>query len=187
MAGAIFQPVPGTSGDEEEKALEFESYLWVPTKAGYVKGDEKPKVDCILCSIRDQDPRVRSLEVWRDESNIAVLNLYPYNPGHVMIFPVRHVTRLSEMDGDEFEALFDSIKLSIRAIERAYSPDGFNVGFNIGEGSGASIEHLHAHVVPRYKSELGFIDIIGGGKIMVEDPEIYLDRVRGAFRETLIE
>ena len=162
--------------------MEFKSHLWIPSKAGYVRGDEKPGVECILCSIRNRDKRVKSLEVWRDRGCIIVLNLYPYSPGHLMVFPERHVLEPSELDRGEALDLFDSINLSMMVLRDRYNPRGFNVGYNIGEFSGASIPHLHAHVVPRYVSELGFIDIIGGSKVLIEDPATYLEDMRDDFR-----
>ena len=165
--------------------MEFKSYLWIPTKAGYVRGKDKPDVECILCSIRDRDPDVRSLEVWRNEGNIAVLNLYPYNPGHLMIFPHRHVIEPSELTDEEAVELFTSLNLAVQVLKNRYNPKGFNIGFNIGEVSGASIAHLHAHVVPRYGNELGFIDIIGGAKVLIENPESYQDEIRRAFDQAV--
>ncbi len=161
--------------------MKFDSYLWIPTKAGYVRGQNKPDVECILCSIRDRDPKVRSLEVWRDDGNIAVLNLYPYNPGHIMVFPTRHVEELSELADTEAEALFNALELAIDVLKERYSPKGFSIGLNLGPMSGASIAHLHAHVVPRYESELGFIDIVGGAKVMVEDPETMADELQKVY------
>ncbi len=154
----------------------------MPSKAGYVRDDDKPKVKCILCSIRDKDPNMRSLEVWRDDSVIAVLNLYPYNPGHLLVFPQKHVLELSELGQDEMPRLWRAINLAVDVIKKCYNPAGYNVGFNIGRVSGASIGHLHAHVVPRYAKEMGFIDIIGGAKILVEDPTSYQLKVSEAFR-----
>jgi len=148
-----------------------------------VRRADKPNVKCILCSIRDRDARVKSLEVWRDETSIAVLNLYPYNPGHLMVFPRRHVVELCELDDEEALSLFGSMNLAVRALKSCYSPKGYNIGFNIGEVSGASIPHLHAHVVPRYGNELGFIDIIGGAKVLIENPPEYVEKLSRAFEK----
>jgi ATP adenylyltransferase len=167
--------------------VKFDSYLWIPSKAGYVRGQDKPNVDCILCSIRDRDPRVRSLEVWRDEGNVAVLNLYPYNPGHIMVFPARHMEELSDLEEAEALGLMGAIRLAVDVLKERYTPKGFNIGFNLGPVSGASIAHLHAHVVPRYRSELGFIDIIGGAKVMVEDPAAMVDEVRKSYEKLSVE
>jgi ATP adenylyltransferase len=163
--------------------LEFKSHLWIPSKAGYVRGSEKPVVECILCSIRDRDPNVKSLEVHRDRECITVLNMYPYNPGHLMVFPERHVIEPADLDREEALNLFDSINLAMRVLRERYQPGGFNVGYNIGNSSGASIPHLHAHVVPRYSSELGFVDIIGGSKVLIEDPNTYEEEIRRGFEE----
>lgn len=163
--------------------MRFDAYLWIPTKAAYVRRADKPNVECILCSIRDRDARVKSLEVWRDETSIAVLNLYPYNPGHLMVFPRRHVVELCELDDEEALSLFGSMNLAVRALKSCYSPKGYNIGFNIGEVSGASIPHLHAHVVPRYGNELGFIDIIGGAKVLIENPPEYVEKLSRAFEK----
>lgn len=101
-----------------------------------------------------------------------------------MVFPKRHVEALEELGEDEALDIFRTVNLSITSLRHLYRPQGFNVGINIGSAAGASIEHLHIHVVPRYNSELGFVDIIGGGKVMIEDPERYLERVRDAFSTT---
>jgi ATP adenylyltransferase len=148
-----------------------------------VRRTDKPQVDCILCSIRDKDARVRSLEVWRDEASIALLNLYPYNPGHLMVFPQRHIVELCELEEGEALNLFGSINLAVRALKLCYSPKGYNIGFNIGEVSGASIPHLHAHIVPRYGNELGFIDNIGGAKVLIESPSDYVEKLSKAFEK----
>jgi len=163
--------------------LEFESHLWIPTKVGYVRGSEKPDVECILCSIRDRDPDVKSLEVHRDRGCVTVLNLYPYNPGHLMVFPKRHVLEPADLDHEEALDLFDSINLAMGVLRERYRPRGFNVGYNIGDCSGASIPHLHAHVVPRYSSELGFVDIISGSKVLIEDPNTYVEEIRRGFEK----
>jgi ATP adenylyltransferase len=163
--------------------VEFKSHLWIPTKVGYVKGSEKPDVECILCSIRDRDPNVKSLEVYRDRGCVTVLNMYPYNAGHLMVFPERHVLEPADLDHGEAVDLFDSINLAMRVLRKRYHPGGFNVGYNIGDCSGASIPHLHAHVVPRYSSEIGFVDIIAGSKVLIEDPNTYVKEIRKVFEE----
>ncbi len=163
--------------------MRFDAYLWIPRKAAYVRRADKPTVECILCCIRDGDARVKSLEVWRDETSIAVLNLYPYNPGHLMVFPRRHVVELCELGEEEALSLFGSMNLAVRALKSCYSPKGYNIGFNIGEVSGASIPHLHAHIVPRYGNELGFIDIIGGAKVLIENPPEYVEKLSRAFEK----
>ena len=88
---------------------------------------------------------------------------------------------LSEITSSEVASLFDAMNLAIRVLKKKYSPRGFNVGFNIGEVSGASIPHLHAHVVPRYGHELGFIDIVGASKVLIDNPETYVEDLKKEF------
>ncbi|MGQ9610808.1 MAG: HIT family protein [bacterium] len=163
----------------------MQSNLFIPDKLEYVRGDKRPDVECILCAIVEKNDKVVRLEVYRSDLFVIALNLYPYAPGHLMIFPKRHITDPRMLSYDEVIELHKMQNLSIDVLEKVYSPQGFNVGYNIGEAGGASISHLHLHVVPRYKREMGFIDIIGGVKIIVEDPNVSLTRVREGFSQIL--
>lgn len=144
-------------------------HLFNTDKLAYVKG-KKPDVDCILCAIRDSHPDVERLLVYEEDLFLITLNLYPFNPGHLMIFPRRHVTSLQELNDKEALALHRLTVTVTDAIDAEFSPSGYNIGFNLGQASGASIAHIHRHIVPRYPNELGFIDIISGDRIMVVDP-----------------
>jgi ATP adenylyltransferase len=155
-------------------------HLFVPNKYDYIRG-ERPQVDCILCEVVARRDTVERLEVHRTGLYLVSLNLYPYNPGHLLIFPARHVVHLQELQPEEVMEAHHLANKSIELLDELYHPRGYNVGYNVGHASGASIEHLHMHVVPRYDRELGFMDIIGGAKIMVEDPLQTRDRLRDAF------
>ncbi len=102
---------------------------------------------------------------------MVVLNKYPYNPGHLMVVPTRHVESLVELNEAEIAYLFNKVAAVINLLKKVYNPPGFNIGVNIGENSGASIKHLHVHVVPRYRSELGFMEVIGGARVLIETIE----------------
>lgn len=143
--------------------------LFAPTKFSYARG-ERPDVKCILCAVRDRDSKVEHLDIYRSEDFIVTMNLHPYNPGHIMIFPKEHLLDLRELKMEQVLELHKLTVFSMNKIDDLYKPQGFNVGFNIGE-AGASIAHLHLHIVPRYKSEIGFIDIISGSRLIVEDPQ----------------
>ncbi len=155
--------------------------LFVPGKMSYARGVTRPDVECILCAIVDGSDQVVQLDVYRSELFIVALNLYPYAPGHLMVFPQQHVTDIRMLDDEEVMELHRLQNLCLDVLEELYTPHGFNLGYNLGKAGGASIEHLHLHIVPRYSRETGFIDIIGGSKIIVEDPNITLSRVREAF------
>jgi ATP adenylyltransferase len=155
-------------------------YLFNSDKLKYVKGD-KPNVDCILCAIRDGNPGVQSLEVARRDGFIVSVNLYPFNPGHVMIFPLRHIESLHELDDREALSLHRLLSDTLNILREEFKPDGFNAGYNLGNQSGASIKHLHLHVVPRYGNEVGYLDVLAGTRLVVADPVDARDRLRKRF------
>lgn len=157
--------------------------LFIPGKLQYARGEKRPDVECILCAIVEGSDKVARLEVHRSELFVATLNLYPYAPGHMMIFPKRHITDPRMLDQDEVYELHIMQGRCLDALDEVYSPHAYNVGYNIGEASGASIAHIHLHIVPRYRREIGFIEVISGTKIIVEDPNISLARMREAFEK----
>ena len=157
--------------------------LFVPNKMPYAKGKNRPDVDCILCAIVEKNEKVERLEVYRTVLFTISLNLYPYSPGHLLIFPNRHIVDTRELSSDEVLQLHDLECLSFDVLTQVYQPRGFNVGYNMGESSGASIPHLHLHVVPRYPRELGFMDVIGGARIIIEDPNVSQEKLVKIFQE----
>jgi len=160
--------------------------LFVPGKTEYVKKrSRRPSGRCILCDVARGEGDVANLELARDNGFIITLNLYPYNPGHLMIFPSRHVEDPRELDAEEHAHLARLQNLALDVISGEYDPGGFNVGYNVGAAAGASIAHLHLHIVPRYPRELGVVDILSGTKIVIEDPVETRRRLRGAFEKAL--
>ncbi len=156
--------------------------LFVPNKRDYVRG-KRPQVDCILCSILKGEPEVVELLVHLTDLFGVTVNLYPYNAGHLMIFPIRHIIDPREYNAQEILELHELQKLTLDILQTVYEPMGFNIGYNIGRTSGQSIPHVHLHVVPRYPNEVGFMDIIGGTKIVVEDPVDSKNKLKKAFTE----
>jgi len=154
--------------------MAFENWLRALGKLDYVQGKTRPKVDCILCAVRDNNEEVVSLKIYEDDLSFVVLNLYPYNPAHVMVVPNRHITKYIDLTKEELlhnSRMIQGIQLM---LDDLYAPRGYNIGMNQGRDAGGSIEHIHFHVVPRYGSELGFIDIVGKSRVVVEG----LDSVR---------
>jgi ATP adenylyltransferase len=143
--------------------------LWAPHRMAYIAGEQGTgEVDggCPLCAIpgRDDDD---GLVVARGEQVYAVLNLHPYNPGHLMVVPYRHVAGLDEITADESAELMLLTQQAIRALRAMSSPHGFNVGINLGHVAGGSLaDHLHQHVVPRWGGDANFITVIGQTKVI---------------------
>jgi ATP adenylyltransferase len=145
--------------------------LWTPHRMPYMSGENRPD-GCPFC-LAPGSPEPESLVVARGELVYAVLNLYPYNPGHVLVCPYRHVadyTELTEAETAEVAAFTRRAMLVIRAVSR---PHGFNLGMNQGGVAGAGIaEHLHQHVVPRWGGDANFMPVIGRTKVL---PQILSD------------
>jgi ATP adenylyltransferase len=156
--------------------------LYVPSKLAYVKG-ERPAVDCIFCSVAKKDKKVKKLEVHRTKRWIASVNLHPYNVGHILLFPIRHAVDVRNLTKAEMSEMHSLQALSLDVLDEVYAPAGYNVGFNIGRTAGASIEHLHLHVVPRYPNEAGFLDILSDTRTIVEDPGKTIAKLRRMFKK----
>ena len=152
----------------------------VANKLAYARG-ERPPVECILCAVAGNDPKVDNLVVYRNHAWFVTLNLYPYNPGHLMVVPVAHYEDVSELNDAEVLELHRLQVRCLRVLEREYNPGGYNVGYNLGPSSGASIDHLHLQIVPRYRNEIGFFDILSDSRVIVEEPGKTRERLIGAF------
>ena len=163
----------------------FKKHLYVEGKEKYLKG-ERPDVDCILCGIRDRDEKVRSLELFRNDYFIIVLNLYPYNSGHLMIFPVKHRENINEMTQKEWLNLKKLIEKSLEILGEEYGTNSFNVGWNLGPHAGGAISHIHVHVVPRFKNEVGFMELISDTKMILEKPKKTVKRLKPLFDKITI-
>lgn len=120
------------------------------------------------------DERVISLKIYEDKICFVVLNLYPFNPGHLMCVPNRHIIKYTDLKKEEIVHISRTIQGLQNLLDDIYHPQGYNLGINQGKDAGASIEHLHFHLVPRYGSELGYIDIFSKTRIVPEG----LDSVR---------
>lgn len=154
------------------------SYFFNFDKMKYVRGT-RPH-GCILCLITDHSPDVVDLSVFADELFTVSVNLYPYNPGHLMIFPNRHVEDVRELTPAEDARLSELTRRFVSVVEVTHHPSGFNIGYNMGSSAGASIDHLHLHIIPRYPKEIGIADLVAGKRVLIEDPRVTRSRVRDA-------
>lgn len=159
-------------------------YLWAPWRIQYIK--EAPKTDCVFCSLpregRDRDLRI----VYRGERVFAILNTFPYNAGHLMVVPNRHVPDLGDLDDAEMLELLRLTTAAMQAIREAYGSEGFNVGMNVGRAAGAGIVgHVHMHVVPRWVGDTNFMPVLGEIKVLPEDLSVTRDRLAAALEAVL--
>nr|WP_245859269.1 HIT domain-containing protein [Luteimicrobium subarcticum] len=150
--------------------------LWTPHRMVYIGGQDKPgdasASQCPFCRVQggsDED----GLIVARGRTVFAILNLYPYNAGHLMLCPYRHVSDYTELTVDEAAELAAMTRTAIEALRAVYAPQGFNLGTNLGEAGGAGIAaHLHQHVVPRWSGDANFLPIVARTKAV---PELLAD------------
>ncbi len=145
--------------------------LWTPHRIAYIKGENRPAHtdagdDCPFCRVPTLD-YAAALIVHRGQSCFVVLNLYPYNPGHMLICPYRHIPDYTQLTAAEMVEFGSFTQAAMRTMRAVAGPQGFNIGMNQGSIGGAGIAgHLHQHVVPRWGGDTNFITVVGGTKTM---------------------
>jgi ATP adenylyltransferase len=140
--------------------------LWAPWRMKYIReGKDK---GCFFCEKPKEKRDEKNLILHRENRTFVIMNKFPYNNGHLMIVPNRHCGDPDELDAQEFQELFQVMKVSLRVLKAALSPHGFNIGFNIGKAGGAGEEHLHLHVVPRWTGDTNFMPVLGETKVLPE-------------------
>jgi ATP adenylyltransferase len=153
----------------------FEGFdrLWTPHRMAYIVPSEPvSEAGCPFCAMADL-PLDESLVVHRGETCFAVLNLHPYNPGHLMVLPHRHVAEIEDLSDDEAVELMAMTQQAVRALREVSGPHAFNIGLNLGGVAGGSLsQHLHQHVVPRWSGDANFITVLGGTKTL---PQLLAD------------
>lgn len=151
------------------------SILWAPWRLAYVREASSRRDSCVFC----EAPRMsddEALIAYRGRRAYIILNRFPYNSGHLMIAPYRHVPSLEDLDLEEMMEVMILVKVSLRALREAYSPHGFNIGVNIGEAAGAGVAgHVHVHVVPRWVGDTNYMTVTGGVKVI---PQLLEDTLR---------
>ena len=161
---------PGVRLDEQGGAGWPDAFgrLWTPHRLAYIKGEGKTdeSTGCPFCTIPGLGDE-EGLVVARGQRVYAVLNLYPYNPGHLMLVPFRHVAGYDELDGDECAEIAQLTQRAIEVLRSVSGAHGFNVGMNLGTVAGAGIAaHLHQHVVPRWGGDTNFMPVVGHTRVL---------------------
>lgn len=147
--------------------------LWTPYRMAYVRGETaEPDEGCPFCRMANGGPQ-SELVVHRGTTAYVVLNLYPYNPGHLMIVPDRHVADYGNLTEAETLEVAELTKDALRVIREVSAPQGFNVGLNLGGVAGGSLsQHLHQHVVPRWSGDANFMTVLAATKVL---PQLLTD------------
>ncbi|MFC1753458.1 HIT domain-containing protein [Thermoproteota archaeon] len=148
--------------------------LWAPWRIKFIQ--QPKRKGCIICNIaKNKKLDTKHYVILRSKNAFSLLNLYPYNNGHVMVCPKRHVATLEKLNNQEAKELFEATKKTKRLLDRVLKPDGYNIGMNLGEVSGAGIpKHIHLHIVPRWKGDTNFMPILGNTKVISQSlKELY--------------
>lgn len=134
--------------------------LWAPWRIEYILGKREPY--CIFCPEGDGLSDEERLILYRGRLAMVMMNKYPYNNGHLLVAPWRHLANLDELREDEMIAIMHWVKICTIVLKRVMHPNGFNVGLNLGAAAGAGVEdHLHFHVVPRWQGDTNFLTVFG--------------------------
>jgi len=156
--------------------------LWTPWRLAYVTGAVSGTSDrCIFCDAGPESSR-DELVLIRTPLSFVVLNLYPYNNGHLMVVPKRHVASLASSTPEELTDLMRLTRHAEIALAEAYTPQGMNIGINLGRPAGAGIvDHLHVHLVPRWTGDTSFMSVVGNTRVLPEELPQTAARLRPIF------
>jgi ATP adenylyltransferase len=163
-------------------ALERFSAAW---RENYVVNVAQSHADvgaCVFCLLAEEPVEESTGVIAKSELSFVVLNAFPYGSGHILILPRRHVSAIPDLTDDEYEDYFLMLRRCVVALEKAYGPDGMNIGMNLGVAAGAGIpKHLHGHVLPRWLGDTNFMTTIGETRVLPESLESTWQKVHGNF------
>ena len=159
--------------------------LWAGWRAAYVTGMATTPpggpAECLFCALA-KAPDEEGLVVARNDLTFAVMNAFPYTSGHLMVAPIRHEADLEGLKADEAASAMDTTQRAVRALKSAYTPDGLNVGVNIGRPAGAGVPgHVHFHVLPRWNGDTNFMTTVAETRVLPEDLHASWEKVRAAW------
>jgi len=161
-----------------QDAPRTKSVVWAPWRLEYVLSEKEP--DCIFCEKPEQDEDESNLILVRGPRAFAMLNLFPYNNGHLMVVPYRHVDALTHLDPAELTEVMLITQACERVFARQMSPDGMNIGLNLGSAAGAGIdEHLHLHLVPRWHGDTNFMPVLAETNVIPQSLRDNYHQLRG--------
>ncbi len=157
-------------------------HLWSPWRLPYVTGTDR-RTDCVFCAaMEDETSDDASLIVFQSRLSFIILNKYPYNNGHLLIVPHRHISTVTDATPDELSEMMALARLSEIALREAYNPHGMNMGINLGKPAGAGIlDHLHMHVVPRWNGDTNYMTVVGQTRVLPEELFVTSERLRPIF------
>ena len=160
--------------------------LWTPWRLDYVTDAARNETDdCVFCGVCGEDD-LDPLVLYRGDRVFVILNKYPYNNGHLMVVPSRHIGRMADADSEELGELIRLVRISEMVLTEAYHVHGINVGMNLGRSAGAGVPgHLHVHLVPRWEGDTNFMSVLGDTRVVPEEPASSVNRLKPIFQKLI--
>ncbi len=156
-------------------------FIWSPWRYDYLASHGQRRPTCVFCIGEDPGGDAERLVVLRATRNFVILNLFPYTSGHLMIAPYEHRDTIVGASSEQLAEMMDLSQRVVAALKKVYSPDGFNLGMNLGQAAGAGIrEHFHLHVVPRWIGDANFMSITGETRVLPEELSKTYERMKAA-------
>jgi ATP adenylyltransferase len=156
-------------------------HLWAPWRIEYIKKATKEE-GCILCQKPSEESDAANYILYRGQKNFIIMNSYPYNAGHLMVAPYRHVAKLDEFTDEELNEHFEIVRRSVTVLRQVFTPDGFNIGMNLGRIAGAGIDkHVHSHIVPRWAGDTNFMPVVADTNVINEALDETYQKLKGKF------
>jgi ATP adenylyltransferase len=153
-------------------------YLWTPWRYAYVTTAEKAS-GCVFCDLPKLGDDARARIVHRAQYCFVILNTFPYTSGHVMVVPFQHLDELQKLPSEAAHEMIDLTQTMERVLRQLYSPDGVNLGMNIGKAAGAGLAgHVHMHVLPRWVADGNFMTVVGETRILPENLDVTYERIK---------
>ncbi len=141
--------------------------LWAPWRIEYIV--QKKEDGCIFCTKPQQNKDQQNLILFRGDYCYVIMNYYPYNNGHIMVVPYKHTSKMSDLSKDEYTEMMALLNQCITVLQEEMTPNGFNIGMNLGDVAGAGVkDHLHFHIVPRWKGDMNFMPVTSHTKVIPE-------------------
>ncbi len=155
-------------------------HIWAPWRIQYI---QMPKpAGCILCEKTKEKSDALNYILYRGDKSFVILNSYPYNPGHLLVAPYRHVANLEELTKEERDEHFEIVSRGIRLLRQVFNPGGFNIGINTAKIAGAGIDdHFHTHIVPRWQGDTNFMTTVSDVRVMPEALAESYQKLKGKF------
>jgi len=158
--------------------------LWAPWRMAYIEQDQQKEPGCIFCPRIARHNDREDLILWRSELASVFINRFPYNNGHLMVVPNRHLAEFCDLTEPEIIETHHLIYLCLCALKKAMNPAGYNLGLNLGKTAGAGVlDHLHWHIVPRWEGDTNFMPVIADTKVMPEHLSSTYQKLQKAFQE----